>query len=129
MRLDLIEHIKDGLQDVHNSLLQESGCVQGDRLCSSLTLGVLGHMVHQHEHAEPPFVAPFDGYSVATALKLVKGCIQPIPLHDKSGTDAPRYINPYDGRTHPCSIRGRMTPVVQKVEGGLYRMRPADFKD
>ena len=86
-------------------------------------------MVYQYEHAEPPFIAPFDGYSVATALKLVKECIEPIPLHDKSGTDAPRHIDPYDGRTCPCSIRGRMTPVVEKVEGELYRMRPADFKD
>ncbi|CVK84797.1 uncharacterized protein FMAN_01724 [Fusarium mangiferae] len=128
-RLDVIEQIKDGLQDVHNSLLQESGCVRGDRLCSSLTLGVLGRMVYQYEHAEPPFIAPFDGYSVATALKLVKECIEPIPLHDKSGTDAPRHIDPYDGRTYPCSIRGRMTPVVEKVERELYRMRPADFKD
>lgn len=52
-RLDLIQQIKDGLQDVHNSLLQESECTQGDHLCPSLTLGVLARMVHQHEHADP----------------------------------------------------------------------------
>ncbi|KAF5609057.1 uncharacterized protein FSUBG_4212 [Fusarium subglutinans] len=123
-RLELIKQIKDGLQDVHNSLLQESGCVRGDRLCSSLTLGVLVHMIHQHEHAEPPFIAPFDGYSVSTALKLVQECSEPMPRHGN-----PRHIEPYDGRIDPCSIRGRMTPVIQKVEAELYRMRPADFKD
>ncbi|RKL46027.1 hypothetical protein BFJ72_g2936 [Fusarium proliferatum] len=128
-RLYLIQQIKDGLQDVHNSLLQGSECVRGDRLCTSLTLGVLVHMVHQHEHAEPPFIAPFDGYSVATALKLVTECSEPVPRHGNHGTDMPRYIDPYDGMTYPCSIRGRMTPVVEKVEGELYRMRPADFKD
>ncbi|SCV33218.1 uncharacterized protein FFB14_04395 [Fusarium fujikuroi] len=128
-RLYLIQQIKDGLQDLHNSLLQGSECVLRDRFCSSLTLGVLVHMVHQHEHAEPPFIAPFDGYSVATALKLVTECSEPVPRHDNHGTDMPRYIDPYDGMTYPCSIRGRMTPVVEKVEGELYRMRPADFKD
>ncbi|KAJ4125993.1 hypothetical protein NW765_001771 [Fusarium oxysporum] len=60
-RLDPIEQIKDGLQDVHNTLLEESGCVQGNRICSSLTLGVLVHMVHQHEHAEPPSSLPLMG--------------------------------------------------------------------
>lgn len=128
-RLSLIQQIKDGLQDLHKSLLQGSECVLRDRFCSSLTLGVLVHMVHQHEHAEPPFIAPFDGYSVATALKLVTECSEPVPRHDNHGTDMPRYIDPYDGMTYPCSIRGRMTPVVEKVEGELYRMRSADFKD
>ncbi|KAF5720459.1 hypothetical protein FMUND_4281 [Fusarium mundagurra] len=128
-RLDLIEQINDGLEDVHDILYEEPGCVRGDSLCSSLTLGVLARMLVQHEHAEPPFIAPFDSYSVSTALKLVKECIEPIPRHGNPGTDVPRYINPYDGRTYPCSIRGRMTPVVEKVEEELYHMRPADFKD
>ncbi|KAF5628783.1 hypothetical protein F52700_7875 [Fusarium sp. NRRL 52700] len=110
-RLDLIEQINDGLQNVRNTLLEETGCIQGDRLCSSLTL------------------APFDGYSVSTALKLVKECIEPMPLHGNPGTDVPRYINPYDGRAYPCSIRWKMTPVIANVEEELYRMRPADFKD
>ncbi|KAF5971425.1 hypothetical protein FBULB1_9229 [Fusarium bulbicola] len=123
-RLELIKQIKDCLEDVHNSLLQESGCVRGDRLCSSLTLGVLVHMIHQHEHAEPPFIAPFDRYSVSMVLKLVKECSEPMPRHGN-----PRHIEPCDGRIDPCSIRGRMTPVIQKVEAELYRMRPADFKD
>ncbi|CVK83878.1 uncharacterized protein FPRN_01728 [Fusarium proliferatum] len=128
-RLYLIQQIKDGLQDLHNSLLQGSECVRGDRFCSSLTLGVLVHMVHQHEHAEPPFIAPFDGYSVATALKLVTECSEPVPRHGNPGTDMPRYIVPYDPMSYLCSIKGRMTPVVQKVEGELYHMRPADFRD
>ncbi|KAI3574265.1 hypothetical protein IWW34DRAFT_793449 [Fusarium oxysporum f. sp. albedinis] len=118
-RLDLIEQIKDGLQDVHNTLLEESGCVQGNRICPSLTLGVLVHMVHQHEHAEPPFIAPLDGYSVSTALNLVKECSEPMPLHDNPGTERLTYIDANDGRTYPCSIKGRMTPVLQKVDREL----------
>ncbi|RKK99031.1 hypothetical protein BFJ71_g6403 [Fusarium oxysporum] len=118
-RLDPIEQIKDGLQDIHNTLLKESGCVQGDRICSSLTLGVLVHMVHQHEHAEPPFIAPLDGYSVSTALNLVKECSEPMPLHDNPGTESLTYIDANDGRTYPCSIKGRMTPVLQKVDREL----------
>ncbi|KAF5251206.1 hypothetical protein FANTH_3641 [Fusarium anthophilum] len=127
-RLNLIEQINEGLEDIYDTLEVESECVRGDCICSSLTLGVLSRMWHQYEHAEPPFITPFDGYSVSTALKLVKECIEPVPLHDNPGTDVPRYINPYDGRTYPCSIRGRMTPVLQTVERELCRMSPADFK-
>ncbi|KAH7219419.1 hypothetical protein DER44DRAFT_739568 [Fusarium oxysporum] len=128
-RLDLIEQINNGLQDVHNTLLKEPGCVQRNRICSSLTLGVLVHMVHQHEHSEPPFIAPFDGYSVSTALNLVKECSEPMPLHDNPGTERLRYIDANDGRTYPCSIKGRMTPVLQKIDRELWGMRPADSKD
>ncbi|KAJ4059061.1 hypothetical protein NW756_000363 [Fusarium oxysporum] len=128
-RLDPIEQIRDGLQDVQNTFLEESGCVQGDRICSSLTLGVLVHTVHQHEHVEPPFIAPFDGYSVSTALNLVEECSEPMPLHDNPGTERLRYVDANDGRTYPCSIKGRMTPVLQKVDRELWGMRPADFKD
>ncbi|KAG5767868.1 hypothetical protein H9Q69_001896 [Fusarium xylarioides] len=128
-RLDLIEQISDGLEDVQDTLYEEPGCVRGDPLCSSLTLGVLARMLYEYEYAEPPFIAPFDCYSVSTALKLVKECIEPMPQHGNPGPYVPRYIDPYDGRTYPCSIRGRMTPVVEKVEEELSLMRPADFKD
>ncbi|KAL5616021.1 hypothetical protein FOBRF1_004769 [Fusarium oxysporum] len=128
-RLDPIEQINNGLQDVHNTLLKEPGCVQRNRICSSLTLGVLVHMVHQHEHSKPPFIAPFDGYSVSTALNLVKECSEPMPLHDNPGTERLRSIDANDGRTYPCSIKGRMTPVLQKIDRELWGMRPADSKD
>ena len=76
-------------------------------------------MVHQHEHSEPPFIALFDGYSVSTAMNLVKECFEPIRLHDNPGTERLRYIDANDGRIYPCSIKGRMTPVLQKVDREL----------
>ncbi|KAG9508095.1 hypothetical protein J7337_001655 [Fusarium musae] len=128
-RLDLIEQIQEGLQDVHDTLHQEPECVRGDSLRSSLALGVLARMVYQHEHADPPFIAPFNGYSVYRSLWLVKECTKPMPQHGSFGPYVPRYIDLNDRRTYPCSIKGRMTPGLEKVEGELCRMPLADFND
>ncbi|KAG5758014.1 hypothetical protein H9Q72_013843 [Fusarium xylarioides] len=49
-------------------------------------------------------LAPFDGYSAVTALKLRKECSELMPRYGNPGTDIPRHIDPYDGRTDPCSI-------------------------
>ncbi|KAL7762495.1 hypothetical protein ACKLNR_009030 [Fusarium oxysporum f. sp. zingiberi] len=109
-RLDPIEQIKDSLQDVHNTLLKESG------LSKAIAFARRSHLVCW-------FIC------VSTTLNLVKECSEPMPLHDNPVTERLRYIDANDGRTYPCSIKGRMTPVLQKIDMELEGMRPADFKD
>ncbi|KAF4956616.1 hypothetical protein FGADI_3768 [Fusarium gaditjirri] len=129
-RIELIGQIKEGLEDVRNTLSTETICAAANSYsCPPQTLGSLIQMMREDENdQDSPLISPFHMRSVSRVIKMVQLWPELIPFHCAHKRFDSLFISPNNGEIYPCSIKGRMAPVFDKVEQAIQSLCVADFK-
>ncbi|KAG7422083.1 hypothetical protein Forpe1208_v000298 [Fusarium oxysporum f. sp. rapae] len=129
-RIGLLGQIKQGLEDLRNTLSTERFCAaRNSYSCPPLTLGSLVQMMHGTENdQDSPLIAPFHMWSVSQVVGMVQLWPELIPFHHAYKRFGSRFVNPNNGQMYPCSIKGRTVPVFDNVEQAIQNLRFADFQ-
>jgi hypothetical protein len=109
----------DSLQE---EMVQENGCQHESTDCSEISLGIL---MRERHRINPPFVAPFNGYSLDKIVGKIMGF--KIPMSPHCAINEEPYVFHARGNYHPCTTLGRLKPILMETKQAVEGVNVADF--
>ncbi|KAF4956613.1 hypothetical protein FGADI_3765 [Fusarium gaditjirri] len=110
----LINKVLEAIGFLHETLVIERGCPgRLDLDCTAIMLGVLVREMRNIACLDPPLNASFDGHSLNNMLSMVNSFYVP--------------GSPYD-EEYPCTIQGRLMPVLKEIEKAVDGVCLADLQ-
>lgn len=123
IRRTLINTVSEALDSLEQHMIDEDGCdYYKDPDCTAIVLGILVRERHTITNLDPPLVAPFDGYSLHNVLRRISRFR--IPMLPHNDLDQPNEKDD-DEEEHPCTIQGRLMPVLKEIEKAIDGVRLA----
>ncbi|KAK2936938.1 hypothetical protein FoTM2_000154 [Fusarium oxysporum f. sp. vasinfectum] len=123
IRRTLINTVSEALDSLEQHMIDEDGCDYfKDPDCTTIVLGILVRERHMITNLDPPLVAPFDGCSLHKILRRISRFRTPMLPHND--LDQP-YKKDDDEEEHPCTIQGRLMPVLKEIEKAIDGVRLA----
>ncbi|KAF5571553.1 hypothetical protein FPHYL_300 [Fusarium phyllophilum] len=117
MRQNLLKKVLEALDSLQWELTDEEGCEEHvDSHCSAILLGTL----MRERYRTTDLVAPSEGCNLDDVLEGIKYMDDPAPQHHQPYK--------YKGKFSPCTIQGRLKPVLEEIEEAIKGVCLADFK-
>ncbi|RKK73820.1 hypothetical protein BFJ69_g8987 [Fusarium oxysporum] len=115
--------VSEALDSLEQHMSDEDGCnYLNNPDCTAIMLGTLVRERHMITNLDPPLVAPFDGCSLHKILCRIS-CFR-TPMLPHNDLDQP-YEKDDDEEEHPCTIQGRLMPVLKEIEKAIDGVRLA----
>ncbi|KAG9500566.1 hypothetical protein J7337_009047 [Fusarium musae] len=95
--------------------------------CSSILLGVLTKELSKYRILHPRSAPPFDGFSIEGFKKMINGLKKPEWYGTQGRNPYGRY-NDCNHNRHQCSIQGKLSTSLAKVESDLRVFDLQDFQ-
>ncbi|KAL5616024.1 hypothetical protein FOBRF1_004772 [Fusarium oxysporum] len=123
IRRTLINTVSEALDSLEQHMIDEDSCDYfKDPDCTAIVLGILVRERHMITNLDPPLVAPFDGCSLHKILRRISRFRTPMLPHND--LDQPHEKDD-DEEEHPCTIQGRLMPVLKEIEKAVDGVRLA----
>ncbi|KAF5978141.1 hypothetical protein FCOIX_6121 [Fusarium coicis] len=128
IRRNLINRVLVAIGSLHETLITEEFCEsQHDPDCTATMLGVLVKEMRDMACLDPPLVASFDGRSVEEIIEMVDEFRIPMSLHDID-IDPSEEEEDEEDSYHPCTIQGRLIPVINEIKEAIEGVSLADLQ-
>ncbi|EMT61164.1 hypothetical protein FOC4_g10014214 [Fusarium odoratissimum] len=115
--------VSEALDSLEQHMIDEDGCDYfKDPDCTAIVLGILVRERHMITNLDPPLDAPFDGCSLHKILRRISRFRTPMLPHND--LDQPHEKDD-DEEEHPCTIQGRLMPVLKEIEKAVDDVRLA----
>ncbi|KAF5720456.1 hypothetical protein FMUND_4278 [Fusarium mundagurra] len=126
IRRNLINRVLVAIGSLHETLITEEGCEsENDSDCTAIMLGVLVKEMRDMACLDPPLDASFDGRSLDEMVSMVDKFRIPMSPHK---LDEFPFEEEEDGSYHPCTIQGRLDPVIKEIKEAIEGVSLADLQ-